>query len=80
MTVEHRLTFIQDKKDIILIGPGTGKTFLSRCIAYAATQEGIKTLFTTAMDMINQLVAAEAEHTFLKKLQYYQSQELLVCD
>ncbi len=41
------LTFIQDKKDIILIGnPGTGKTFLSRCIAYAATQAGIKTLFT----------------------------------
>lgn len=75
------LTFIQDKKDIILIGnPGTGKTFLSRCIAYAATQAGIKTLFTTAMDMINQLVAAEAEHTLLKKLQYYQSQDLLVCD
>ncbi len=75
------LKFIQDKKDIILIGnPGTGKTFLSRCIAYAATQAGIKTLFTTAMDMINQLVAAEAEHTLLKKLQYYQSQDLLVCD
>lgn len=32
------------------------------------------------MDMINQLVAAEAEHTLLKKLQYYQSQDLLVCD
>lgn len=75
------LRFIQEKKDIILIGnPGTGKTFLSRCIAYAATQAGIKTLFTTAMDMINQLVAAEAEHTLLKKLQYYQSQDLLVCD
>lgn len=75
------LKFVQDKKDIILIGnPGTGKTFLSRCIAYAATQAGIKTLFTTAMDMINQLVAAEAEHSLLKKLQYYQSQELLVCD
>ena len=32
------------------------------------------------MDMINQLVAAEAEHALLKKLQYYQSQDLLVCD
>lgn len=75
------LEFIQAKKDIISIGnPGTGKTFLSRCIAYAATQAGIKTLFTTAIDMINQLVAAEADHTLLKKLQYYQSQDLLVCD
>lgn len=75
------LEFIQDKKDIILIGnPGTGKTFLSRCIAYAATQVGIKTLFTTAIDMINQLVAAKTDHTLLKKLQYYQNQDLLVCD
>lgn len=75
------LEFIRAQKDIISIGnPGTGKTFLSRCIAYAATQAGIKTLFTTAIDMINQLVAAEADHTLLKKLQYYQSQDLLVCD
>ncbi|WP_457554042.1 IS21-like element helper ATPase IstB [Desulfobacula sp.] len=75
------LGFIQNKKDIIFIGnPGTGKTFLSRCIAYAATQAGIKTLFTTTMDMINQLVAAKTDHTLLKKLQYYQSQDILVCD
>jgi DNA replication protein DnaC len=75
------LGFIQNKKDIILIGnPGTGKTFIARCIAYAATQAGVKTLFTTAMDMINQLVAAKTDHTLLKKLQYYQSQDILVCD
>ncbi len=75
------LGFIGDKKDIILIGnPGTGKTFLSRCIAYAATQAGIKILFTTAMEMINQLVAAEVDHSLLKKLKYYQSQDILVCD
>lgn len=75
------LKFIHDKKDVIFIGnPGTGKTFLSRCIAYAATQAGIKTLFTTAVNMINHLVAAEQDHTLLKKLNYYQSQDLLVCD
>lgn len=75
------LDFIQENKDVICIGnPGTGKTFLSKCIAYAATQAGIKTLFTTTIDMINQLVAAEANQTLLKKLQYYQSQDLLVCD
>lgn len=75
------LKFIPDKKDIIFIGnPGTGKSFLSRCIAYAATQTGIKTLFTTTMDMINQLVAAKQDHTLLKKLKYYQSQDLLICD
>ncbi|MFO8049224.1 MAG: IS21-like element helper ATPase IstB [Desulfosudaceae bacterium] len=75
------LDFISDQKDIVLIGnPGTGKTFLSKCLAYAATQAGVKTLFTSAMDMINQLIAAEADHTLLKKLKHYQSQDLLVCD
>ncbi len=75
------LGFIQKKRDIILIGnPGVGKSFLAKCIAYAATQAGIKTLFTTTMDMINHLIAAEADHSLLKKLQYYQSQEILVCD
>jgi DNA replication protein DnaC len=75
------LEFIKHRKDIILIGnPGVGKSFLAKCMAYAATQAGVKVLFTTAMDMINHLVAAEADHSLLKKLQYYQSQELLVID
>jgi DNA replication protein DnaC len=69
------LGFIEHRKDIILIGnPGVGKSFLAKCMAYAATQAGIKILFTTAMDMINHLIAAEADHSLLKKLQHYQSQ------
>ncbi len=75
------LEFIRQKKDIILIGnPGVGKSFLAKCIAYAATQASIKVLFTTAMDMINHLIAAEADHSLLKKLHYYQSPTLLVVD
>jgi len=75
------LEFIRHRKDIILIGnPGVGKSFLAKCMAYAATQAGLKVLFTTAMDMINHLIAAEADRSLLKKLHYYQSQELLVID
>ena len=75
------LGFLQDKMDIILIGnPGVGKTFLAKTVAYAATQAGKKVLFTTAMDMINHLIAAEADHSLLKKLHYYQTPELLVID
>ena len=75
------LQFVQQKMDVILIGnPGVGKSFLAKAIAYAATQAGIKTLFTSAMDMINHLIAAEADHSLLKKLHYYKSQDLLVCD
>ena len=75
------LEFIKQKKDIILIGnPGVGKSFLAKCIAYAATQAGIKTLFTTTTDMINHLISAEADNSLLKKLHFYQSPDILVCD
>jgi len=75
------LDFIEKKKDIIMLGnPGTGKSYLAKCIAFAATQAGIKTLFTTAMDMVNHLIAADADHNLLKKLKYYQSPDILVVD
>jgi DNA replication protein DnaC len=77
----HNLDFIDQHKDVILIGnPGTGKTFLAKSIAYAACNANIKVLFTTAIDMINHLIAADADHSLLKKLHYYQSPALLVCD
>lgn len=75
------LDFIKQRKDIILIGnPGVGKSFIAKCLAYAATQAGIKTFYSSAMDMLNHLIAAEADHSLLKKLQHYQAPDLLVCD
>jgi len=75
------LTFVEEKKDVILIGnPGVGKSFLGKCVAYAATQAGIKTLFTTAADMINHLNAAEANSMLLQKLRCYQAPALLLID
>ncbi|MDM8538893.1 IS21-like element helper ATPase IstB [Desulfobacterales bacterium HSG17] len=75
------LEFVKQKQNIILIGNlGTGKTFLAKTIAFAATQAGIKVLFTTAANMINHLIAAESDNSLLKKLRYYQSPDILVCD
>ena len=75
------LDFVRAHMDVLLIGnPGAGTTFLAKCLAYAACHAHIKVLFTTAIDMINHLIAAEADHSLLKKLQAYQSPDLLVCD
>ncbi|KPA19085.1 IstB-like ATP-binding protein domain protein, partial [Candidatus Magnetomorum sp. HK-1] len=75
------LEFIEQKKNIILIGnPGVGKSFLAKCLAYEATMACQKVLFTTAVDMINNLIAAEADKSLLKKLKYYVNPALLVCD
>lgn len=75
------LTFIRQHMDVILIGnPGTGKTFIAKTIGYQACNANIKVLFTTAIDMINNLIAAEADRSLLKKLAYYQKPDLLICD
>jgi len=75
------LDFVQEHMDIILIGnPGVGKSVLAKTIAYAATQAGIKTLFTSTMDMLNHLIAAEVDHSLLKKIKHYTTPDLLVCD
>jgi len=75
------LDFITRKKDIIMIGnPGVGKSFLAKCIAYGATQQATKVLFTSAMDMINHLAAAAADQSLVKKLGAYTAPELLILD
>jgi DNA replication protein DnaC len=75
------LEFIKQGTNIILIGnPGTGKTFLSKIIGWKACQTNLRVLFTPAMQMLNQLVASQADHSLVRKLKIYTDPTLLVCD
>jgi DNA replication protein DnaC len=75
------LDFIKQGTNIILIGnPGTGKTFLSKIIAWKACQANLRVLFTPAMQMLNQLVASQADHSLVRKLKIFTDPALLVCD
>jgi len=75
------LHFVEKKENAILMGPpGTGKTHIGLSLGYHACQHGIKTLFTTAMNLINQLSASLADHSFLKAMKLFASPRLLIID
>jgi DNA replication protein DnaC len=66
------LEFLAKGTSVIIIGnPGTGKTFLARIIAWRACQANQRVLFTTAMDMLNHLLASQVDHSLVRKLRLY---------
>ena len=73
------LQFVHQKQNVILMGPpGTGKTHIALALGYQACQAGVKTLFTTAMNLINHLSASLADNSFLKTMKLYKSPQLLI--
>jgi len=75
------LDFIAQGTNLVIIGnPGTGKTFLAKIIGWKACQANSRVLFTSAMDMLNQLLASQLDHSLVRKLKVYTAPSLLVCD
>lgn len=76
-----RLGFIEQKTNVVFLGPvGTGKTHLGIALGYEACQRGYSVLFTTAIDIVNHLLAAQAAHRLKPELKKYLSPDLVVCD
>jgi len=75
------MDFVQRNENVIILGPpGVGKSHIATSIAYKACCMGIRTCFTTAMDAINHLHAANSDDTFLKCMKRYTGPRLLLVD
>ncbi len=75
------LNFIDRKENaVFLSGPGLGKTHLAISLANRACQKGYTVLFTSAVEIINQLSAARAMNSLDKALTKYTKVQLLVMD
>jgi len=75
------LSFLATGANLVLIGnPGVGKTFLAKIVGWRACQTNQRVLFTTAMDMLNQLSAAQVDHSLVRKLKSYTEPSLVIID
>ena len=60
--------------------PGVGKTFLAHILGWRACQANVRVLFTTAMEMLNQLLASQVDHSLVRKLKVYTEPTALIVD
>lgn len=76
-----RLSFIQEKSNVIFLGGvGLGKTHLATALGYQACLKGYSVLCITAVDAINNLVAAQATGRLKQELAKYHKPALLILD
>jgi len=75
------LTFVQDKSNIVFIGPsGVVKTHLAIALGVAACQGGYTAYFTTFQTLLENLRKAEEQNRLRRKLQSYSKPHELVVD
>jgi len=76
-----RLSFLKDKANVIFMGgAGLGKSHLAAALAYEACLAGHTVLFTTAIDIVNTLVAAQSAHRLKAELKKYLSPNIVLVD
>ena len=76
-----RLQFIKDKANAIFLGTvGLGKTHLATALGYAACLEGHSVLFANAINVINELSAAQKNGALKSQLKKYLTPQLLILD
>jgi DNA replication protein DnaC len=76
-----RLKFIEDRSNVVFIGGvGVGKTHLASALGYQACLKGQTVLFASAIDVINNLIAAQRGERLKQELKKYQKPSLLILD
>jgi len=76
-----RLRFIEQNVNVVLLGGvGLGKTHLAIALAHTACLNDISVLFTSAVDIVNTLSAAQSVDNLPRALKRYLTPRLLLID
>lgn len=76
-----RLSFLKDKANVVFMGgAGLGKTHLATALAHEGCLAGHTVLFTTAIDIVNTLSAAQSAHRLKAELKKYTSPAIVLID
>jgi DNA replication protein DnaC len=81
--VQHlfSLAFLKEKANVTFVGGvGLGKSHLAIALGHAACLQGHSVLFTTAVEAINTLAAAQAQSRLKIELKKFLAPTVLVCD
>ena len=75
------LDFVKRKQGLILAGnSGTGKSHIAKAILLIGCMKTYSCRYTTAADMLRELLASLADDTLEKKLKRYLSPDILLID
>lgn len=73
--------FVERHECVLLVGPtGTGKSHIAQALGLRACRAGASVLFTSAQQLLTELRAARADHSYDKKLLRFTSPALLIID
>ncbi|MCU0690886.1 MAG: ATP-binding protein [Polyangiaceae bacterium] len=76
-----RLGFVQRRDDLVITGqPGTGKSHFLKAFALRACQQGIRVRYARCVDLLDDLHAGLADHSYPRRLRAWSTPDLIIID
>jgi DNA replication protein DnaC len=76
-----KLDFVERKQGLVMAGKsGTGKSHISKALLLIGCSQLYRCRYTTAANMLTELMAGRADNSFHKKLKQYTSPDILLID
>ena len=76
-----KLDFVGRKQGLVIAGnSGTGKSHIAKALLLIGCQHLYRCRYTTAADMLTELMASRADQSFHQKLKQYTSPDILLID